>query len=450
MRRPTLILLGVMVGALAGAPPATPAGAVRSAGAWAATRPLATSVLYQHTATLLPTGKVLVVAGFDATAAQLYDPVDDTWSRTGPLSRPPDAHSATLLQSGKVLVTSAAFVFGGVGFGELYDPDSGTWTPAGSHHVGRSHTATLLDDGKVLAVGGIVVGTAERPGHAVLATAELYDPAMNEWAPAAPMGTGRAEHSALSLEDGRVLVTGGRSEELGFSLNTAEVYDPAAGAWQLVPHVMTTGRAASTATLLSDGSVFLVGGTLVIEGTGRTQEVLGQRAVLSNTELYDPATGRWRRAAALNEARRSHVATRLSGGRLLVTGGADDSEDPSGRTFVSSSELYDPAERKWRPMARMPFVPMLHTATALVTEPCGNNCGKVLVVARTDGDESIGSLFTPPKESAEDATGGDGGSSIVVLAAVALSVVVLGAVAGELMRRKNQNQSNDAWEARSR
>lgn len=410
-----------------------PVVAVPALGRWSSTGPLATPLLYEHSATLLRTGKVLVVAGFDAKSTQLYDPVKNRWDRTGPLSRPPNAHTATLLADGKVLVVSGAFQIDEAGFAEVYDPRSETWAPVGSVRVGRSHTATALQDGKVLAVGGIVGGTVENPGHSVLTSAELYDPAKKEWTATGPIGMGRADHSAVPLADGKVLVAGGRGEELGFSLNVAEIYDPATGNWQLAPSVMKNGRAKSTATLTPDGRVLVVGGTLLIEGTGRTKELLGRRAVMSATELYDPRKGQWLQSANLGEARRSHAATALPGGQLLVTGGADDSEDPSGRSFISSAELYDPGNRTWQAARRMPVTPLVHTATALVKKPCGSNCGKVLVVGRTDAEGSA-HLFTAPKDLDEDAGNGRALGS-VPLAALAVFLVVLLLIVAAARRR---------------
>jgi len=66
---------------------------------------------YDHTATLLPDGKVLVAGGrgsetcFTPTSsAELYDPVSGTWSPTGSLNTARADHTATLLQNGLVLV----------------------------------------------------------------------------------------------------------------------------------------------------------------------------------------------------------------------------------------------------------------------------------------------------------------------------------------------------------
>jgi len=98
-----------------------------------------------QTATLLPSGKVLVAGGDDGGSCELYDPASGTWATTGSLIVPRGAHTATLLLTGKVLVAGGA----GVSTTELYDPATGTWSATGSLAQGRFfHTATLLADGK--------------------------------------------------------------------------------------------------------------------------------------------------------------------------------------------------------------------------------------------------------------------------------------------------------------
>ena len=64
-------------------------------------------------------------------------------------------HTATLLPSGKVLVAGGDTLSDPLSSAELYDPASGTWTPTGSLVTARDyHTATLLPDGRVLVAGG--------------------------------------------------------------------------------------------------------------------------------------------------------------------------------------------------------------------------------------------------------------------------------------------------------
>ncbi len=144
-----------------------------------------------HTATLLANStclplhncEVLVaggvdVAGNDVEGAELYipDPVDPlagTWSKTGNLITPRSYHSATLLSDGRVLVAGGvndSKNLGVIATTEIYDPSTGLWTATGSMTMPRySHTATLLNNGKVLVAGGF--------NGLVLNTAEIYDPA---------------------------------------------------------------------------------------------------------------------------------------------------------------------------------------------------------------------------------------------------------------------------------
>src|SRR5262249_3065309 len=80
-------------------------------GLWSTTGSLATA-RSQFTTTLLSSGKVLAVAGLTRVAgnltnlssAELYDPVLGTWSLTGSLNTARYNHKATLLPTGKVLV----------------------------------------------------------------------------------------------------------------------------------------------------------------------------------------------------------------------------------------------------------------------------------------------------------------------------------------------------------
>jgi hypothetical protein len=305
-------------------------------GAWAATgRMLAPR--FQYTATLLPNGKVLVAGGVNnvvlaggtndgpLVSAELYDPVSETWTATGAMEIPRYDHTATLLRDGKVLV-AGGIVAGDAADdqmppGELYDPASGTWTATGAMATDRYlHTATLLPDGKVLVAGGEQDGSPDGP------FAELYDPINGTWTAAGTMITLRGARTATLLPDGKVLVTRGSS---------AELYDPQTGAWSATQRMIAT-RAGHTATLLADGRVLVAG------GSGSAEESACQcHAPLGSAELYDPASGTWSATASMVEVRSGHTATLLPDGRVLVASGIGF-RSPPGSVDLASAELYDP------------------------------------------------------------------------------------------------------------
>jgi N-acetylneuraminic acid mutarotase len=136
------------------------------------------------------------------------------------MANPRMDHTATLLVSGKVLIAGGLArdpSFTSFASAELYDPDSNTWSAAGSMATARAcHTATFLMEGNVLVVGG---GTSDA---SCLASAEIYDPAANIWNSAANMASARRAHTATRVQQGNVLVAGGYN--IG-DLASTESYD---------------------------------------------------------------------------------------------------------------------------------------------------------------------------------------------------------------------------------
>jgi len=107
---------------------------------------------------------------------------------------------------------------------ELYDPTSGTWTVTASMNGPRVESAfALLDDGRVLVVGGFDVPGTGR----LLASAELFDPNTRSWIGAGSMSITRFDFTATLLANGQVLVTGGLLPD-GVA-SSAELYDPGPG-----------------------------------------------------------------------------------------------------------------------------------------------------------------------------------------------------------------------------
>ena len=161
-------------------------------------------------------------------------------------------HTATLLPNGKVLIAGGAQYNNTVtGESELYDPATNTWSPTGSMNVARSgHTAVLLPNGKVLAIGG-----SDATG-AGIATAELYDPTAGTWTLTSSMNHARAglrDQNAQLLNNGTVLIA------VGDSPSTSEVYTPATQKWSS-PISMGQAHCSAGTVMLSDGKVLIAAG----------------------------------------------------------------------------------------------------------------------------------------------------------------------------------------------
>lgn len=203
----------------------------------------------------------------------------------------------------------------------------------GAMTVARAmHTASTLPNGKVLLTGGSSVVSSTR-----LNSTEIYDPATGVFTAAAPMSEARAEHLAITLNDGRILVMGGQVPT-GTSLTmlkTAEIYDPVTGLWSPTGH-MIYPRARFKGVLLQDGRVLVLGGY-----RGFPDGV--------STEIYDPVTGTFSSAgytsdyyAGLNSTDYSLVL--LQDGRVLKVGGYAGGS-PGG--FLTSAEIWSPVTNAW-------------------------------------------------------------------------------------------------------
>jgi hypothetical protein len=206
-------------------------------------------------ATLLQDGRLLITGGITANeaftnTAELYDPKSGTFSLAARMNYEWFYHSATLLTNGKVLLA-------GSGDAELYDPATDSFRIINGVQGGGGGVAkTLLSDGRVLITGGI-----SNYASMYVGPSEIFDPVTEHFSFSGALTLARWEHTATLLPNGSVLIAGGSvdAEADDLPTDTTEIYDPAKGTFSPGPEMLYP-LSGHSATTLSDGSVLITGG----------------------------------------------------------------------------------------------------------------------------------------------------------------------------------------------
>ena len=270
-----------------------------------------------HTATTLASGKVLVTGGATTPApitvhasAEIYDPTAAVGARThavGMMSKGRANHTATLLPSGQVLVTGGCTTLaqvynpcaadGVTKLAELFDPATETFTELPPMNAARqNHGAVVLPNGKVLIVGG---------GDA---SAELYDPLTKTFAATQPSSSPRDGRTAHLLPNGRVFVAGG-------STFAPDLFDPVTETWSFAGALPTQMPGMLWATK-PDGRLISAGGLFPVDGINNTEYMFDSLAT-------SPQAASFVQAAADARAARENGTMALAGtGELVVIGGS--------------------------------------------------------------------------------------------------------------------------------
>jgi N-acetylneuraminic acid mutarotase len=199
----------------------------------------------------------------------------------------------------------------------LYSPKTGLWTnlnPIVMTTRRGGHTATLINkgpnSGKVLICGGQtnVAGAPVITNSCELFTPNPGNPLTGSFAAAQGMSSERMGHTASSIAGGRVFASGGRRWDAANStwtyLSTNEIYNPDNDQWQPVT-ALASGRAEHTAVVLNNGNILISGG---FNGANRfdapeeywyrtaagmsQQQTAGSRGFMESAEIFDSNGGR--------------------------------------------------------------------------------------------------------------------------------------------------------------
>lgn len=227
-----------------------------------------------HTATLLTSGKVLILGGANGErvldSAEVFNPEDGTFAlMEAKLKTPRSSHTATLfLNEGNPLVLVAGGYDGeGATAGiQLFDQNQAVFTDLDGKvdkesllaESRLSHTADWISDDPadgLLLCGGF---TGNSLTGEPTATCELFDPQALTVEAGPELLEARTGHASVRIADGRLLILGGIDADLNV-LASAELYDPAEGIWSATGSLIR-GRTIPRAVLLNDERVLVVGG----------------------------------------------------------------------------------------------------------------------------------------------------------------------------------------------
>ncbi|KYF87751.1 hypothetical protein BE17_43255 [Sorangium cellulosum] len=285
---------------------------------WAPAAPLPSALREVAATAVLPDGLALST---DGEHVEVYSPDLDLWSAAAPLTPALTAPKAVLLPGGKLMMLGGA---SGSLAGSIYDDVAGTWTPIRSLSGAAAATATLLQDGRVLAVNN--------------GRGNIYDPETDSWTPTSDFVNRYSGYRATRLASGHVVFVGG---VLPWNPLLSQLYLPEADLWVAIPgHDVPIDILADcepdadfdrgvAVSLLPSGRVLLTGGVMsyycaAYDENGHPWNEWHHHEFKIAPELYDPARASW---VLLDVRPRNlmdrgyHTTTSLDDGSVLIAGG---------------------------------------------------------------------------------------------------------------------------------
>ena len=314
-----------------------------------------------HDAVELDDGRVLVVGGASAKGKkgyvaepEIFDPLTGTFTRVSDLSG-----DKGVMKRGKVTVRQI------------------------------NATAVKLTDGTVLVCGGHGIEKKSFFGlggdkEDTLESAFIFDPTTNEFRQIGDMQYARHSHTATLMDDGRVLISGGYNESWWSKHKTQapfEIYDPAKGKFEKIGSIFSRfkskeGRMNHTATSIENGTAILLTGGNRYEGGHLFGLIKPKLKMNSAAEVVrGNAT---EKTADLNTPRMHHAAAAVTPRNVLIAGG----HDPNG--IHNSLELFDSATGAWTSTGNMASA---RTGCQIVPDK-----NTALIIGGTDGTQEIATV----------------------------------------------------------
>ena len=292
-------------------------------------------------------GDLLFIGG-TGPVAQRYSSRLESWTQetgtfgVGLLSQ------TTPLADGRVLFTGGLDLTTGQpsNAAAVYDPEAGTTTTLTMNQARAGHGASQLGNGLVLITGGLEAFDLTNPlsiFQSILNTTELWNPATGAFVSGQSMLEARALHTQTTVAGGQALVAGGLSVlpivNLPTVSATAYFYNPSSGSFGF-PSFFPGARLLHSAVALDDGRVLLCGGltvdlSVVIQTGNIADLIIGTR---EDCLLYNPGFfGSFTSVAGMQVGRAGAAVAPLPGGGALIAGGFQLAIDVTNGNFVADA-----------------------------------------------------------------------------------------------------------------
>ena len=255
----------------------------------------------------------------------------------------------------------------------VFDPDTNRWTDHDRMDFKRWYPSNVvLPDGRTLIIGG---QAAPGGGDNFIKVMEVFDP---ETMRVSRMPDGATKWMGLyprtvMLADGRILKAGKGVRTFSF--------DPRRPEWSDVDRMRGGDRKQGVVVPLAGNRKVLVTGGRALDGSiTDSAEVIDMRA----------RSPQWRRVGSMKRPRNNHSAVLLPDGTVLIVGGG--SSEQKWGSPVGLTELFDPATERFRAMQAQRTNRTYHSTAVLLPD------GRVASAGANTGEpeESTVEFFKPP------------------------------------------------------
>jgi hypothetical protein len=352
---------------------------------------------------LLPTGKVLGwgkyedggVVGTHGSIPRLWDPASGQFTAIQ-ADTMLFCSGHTLMADGRLLVAGGHKADDtGIDAANIFDPVSQTWSPAPKMAFGRWYpTNTILPDGRVLTMAG------RDSASKVVTTPEIWE--NNQWVQLPGAGTVNIPYYPRNFvaPDGRIFMAGERVKSRWFDVDAMN--GTKRGKWTDGPShtVFPFTRDYGTAVMYEPGKIMYTGGGGNATWAQSPDAKTGTPTRIAEKIDLNAGNPQWVSAGTMAFGRRHLNSTILPDGTVLITGGTSGGgfADINPGDATRAAELWDPKTNQWTTLASNSVMRIYHSVSLLLPDGTvlHGASGNALSGPSVVPDEANHEIFSPP------------------------------------------------------